>query len=75
MRYYPAIQSKFACATSKNSNERLFFVPGPLMQQQGLVSIFHAKWVIVMMSVYSLIVAREGPVIWMLGPTNLFANN
>ena len=28
------------------SNEHLFCVPGPLMERQGAVSIFHAKWVI-----------------------------
>ena len=60
MRYYPAVPSKFACATSKNSNEHLFCVPGPLMERQGVVSIFHSKWVILMMSVYSLVLTREG---------------
>ena len=60
MRYYPAVPSKFACATSKNSNEHLFCVPGPLMERQGAVSIFHAKRVILMMSVYSLVLTREG---------------
>ena len=59
----------------KYSNEHLFCVPVPVMERQESASIFHAKQVILMMSVYSLIVAREGPVIWMLGPTNLFANN
>jgi hypothetical protein len=57
MRYYPVVPSKFACATSKISNEHLFCVPGPLMERQGAVSIFHAKRVILMMSVYSLILA------------------
>jgi hypothetical protein len=61
-------QSKFACATSKNSNEHLFCVPGPLMERQGAVSIFHAKRVILMMSVYSLVLAREGLVIGMPSP-------
>ena len=68
MRYYHAVPNKFACATSKISNEHLFCVPGPLMEQQGAVSIFHAKRVILMMSVYSLILAREGLVIGMPSP-------
>jgi hypothetical protein len=42
---------------SKYSNEHLFCVPVPLMERQGAVSIFHAKRVILMMSVYSLILA------------------
>src|SRR3990170_2466651 len=63
MLYYPAVPSKFACSTSKISNEHMFCVPGPLMERQGAVSNFHAKRVILMMSVYSLVLAREGPVI------------
>jgi len=61
-------QSKFACAISKNSNEHLFCVPGPLMERQGAVSIFHAKRVILEMSVYSLVIARERLVIGMPSP-------
>ena len=68
MRYYPAFPSKFACATSKNSNEQLFCVPGLLMERQGAVNIFHAKQVILMTSVYSLVLAREGLVIGMPSP-------
>ena len=68
MRYYPAVPSKFARATSKNSNEHLFCVPGPLMERQGVVSIFPAKKVILLMSVYSLVLAREGMVIGMPSP-------
>ena len=68
MWYYPAIPSKFACATSKNSNERLFCVHGSLMERQGVVSIFHSKRVILMMSVYSLVLTREGLVIGMPSP-------
>ena len=60
MRYYPTVPSKFACATSKISNEHLFCVLGPLMKRQGAVSIFHAKRVILMTSVYSLFLTREG---------------
>ena len=68
MRYYPVVPSKFACATSKTSNEHLFCVPGPLMERQGAVSIFHAKRVILKMSVYSLVIARERLVIGMPSP-------
>jgi hypothetical protein len=60
MQYYPAVPSKFACATSKISNKHMFCVPGPLMERHGVVSIFHAKRVILMMGVYSLVLAREG---------------
>ena len=67
MRYYPAILSKFASAT-KYSNEHLFCVPVPLMERQGMVSIFHAKRVILEMSVYSLIIARERLVFGMPSP-------
>ena len=60
MRYYPAVPSKFASTTSKISNKHLFCVPEPLMERQGAVSIFHVKRVILMMSVYSLVLTREG---------------
>ena len=74
MWYYSAVPSKFACATSKYSNEHLFCVPVPLMEQQGAVSIFHAKMVILMMGVYSLVLAREGLVIGMPSPMIKIAN-
>jgi len=38
------------------------------MERQGAVSIFHAKRVILMMSVDSLVLAREGLVIGMPSP-------
>ena len=68
MRYYSAVPSKFACATSKYSNEHLFCVPALLMERQGALSIFHAKPVILIVSIYSLVLAREGPVIGMPSP-------
>ena len=37
----------------------LFCVPVPLMKRQGVANIFHARWVILTMSVYSLVIARE----------------
>ena len=60
MRYYSVVPSKFACATSNHSNKHLFCVPVLLMERQWVVSIFHAKRVILMTSVYSLVLAREG---------------
>ena len=59
MRYYPTVPSKLACATSKHSNKNLFCVPVPLMKRQGAVSIFHARWVILMTSVYSLVIHEK----------------
>jgi hypothetical protein len=38
------------------------------MEQQWVVSIFHAKRVILMMGVYSLVIARERLVIGMPSP-------
>jgi hypothetical protein len=70
MRYYSAVPSKFACATSNHSNKHLFYVPVPLMEWQGVVSIFHAKRVILTMGVYSLVIARERLVIGMPSPVN-----
>ena len=53
----------------------MFCVPGPLMERQGVVSIFRAKRVILMMSVYSLVLAWEGPVIGMPCPMIKITNN
>ena len=53
----------------------MFCVPVPLMKRQGAVNIFHAKRVILMMSVYSLVLAREGLVIGMPSPRIKIANN
>ena len=68
MRYYSAVPSKFACATSNHSNKHPFCVLVPLMERQGAVGIFHAKWVILKMSVYSLVIAQERLVIGMPSP-------
>ena len=65
MWYYSAVPSKFACAASNHSNKHLFCVPVPLMERHGVVSIFHAKRVILTMGVYSLVIARERLVIGM----------
>ena len=75
MRYLPAVPSKFACATSNHSNKHLFCVPVPLMKRQGVVSVFHAKWVTLTMGVYSLVIARERLVIGMPSPMIKTKNN
>ena len=54
MQYYSVVPSKFACATSKYSND---CVPVPLMEWQGAFIIFHAKrvilrWVFIHLSLY-----------------------
>ena len=43
-------------------------MPGLFIERQEAVGIFHAKWVNLMMSVYSLIIAREGAVIGIPSP-------
>jgi len=68
MRYYPPIPSKFACATRKHSNKHMLCVPVPLMERQGVVSIFHAKRVILTMGVYSFVIAWERLAIAMPSP-------
>ena len=46
-----------------------FCVLVPLMKRQGVANIFHARRVILMMNVYSLVIAREsGKVIGMPSP-------
>src|SRR3989337_2086233 len=59
MRYFLAVPSKFACANSNFQNHFPFCVPVPLMRRKGVANIFHARWVILTMSVYSLVIARE----------------
>src|SRR3990170_6781024 len=59
MRYSHAVLSKFVCAISNFQNELPFWVPVPLMKRQGVANIFHASCVILKMSVYSLVIARE----------------
>ena len=59
MRCFLAVLSKFVCANSKFQNKFLFCVPVPLMKRQGVANIFHARCVILKMSVYSLVIARE----------------
>ena len=46
----------------------MFCVPVPLMERQWVVSIFHAKRVILTMGVYSPVIARERLVIGMPSP-------
>ena len=57
--YFHVVPSKFVCANSNFQNEFPFCVPVPLMKQQGVDNIFHARCVILKMIVYSLVIARE----------------
>jgi hypothetical protein len=59
MRYSRAVLSKFVCAISSFQNKFPFCVLVPLMKRQGVANIFHARCVILKMSVYSLVIARE----------------
>jgi len=59
MRYFLVVLSKFACAISNFQNKLLFCVPVPLARRWGVAGIFHARCVILTMSVYSLVIARE----------------
>ena len=59
MRYSRAVPSKFVCANSNFQNEFPFCVLVPLMKRQGVANIFHARCVILKMSVYPLVIARE----------------
>jgi hypothetical protein len=59
MRYFHAVLRKFAYANSNFQNKFLFCVPIPLMKRQGVANIFHARYFILTMSVYSLVIARE----------------
>src|SRR6266566_2091587 len=59
MRYFHAVPSKIVCSNSNFQNEFPFCVPVPLMKRQGVANIFHARYVILKMSVYSPVIARE----------------
>ena len=59
MRYSFAVPSKFVCDISNIQNNFPFCVLVPLMKRQGVANIFHARCVILNMSVYSLVIARE----------------
>ena len=59
MRYFYAVLSKFACAISNFQNKFLFCVLVPLARWWGMANIFYPRCVILKMSVYSLVIARE----------------
>ena len=59
MRYFRAVLRTFVCASSNFQNKFPFCVLLPLMKRQGVANIFHARCVILKMSVYSLAIARE----------------
>ena len=54
MQYSFAVLSKFACAISNFQNKFHFCVLVPLMKRQGVANIFHARCVILKMSVIQL---------------------
>ena len=55
MRYFHAVLSKFVCAISNFQNKFPFCV----LVSLRVVNIFHARYVILKMGVYSLVIARE----------------
>ena len=57
MRYIRVVLSKFVCAIYNFQNEFPFCVLAPLMKRQGVANIFHARCVILKMSVYSPVIA------------------
>ena len=59
MRYSFAVLRKFLCAISNFQNKLLFCVFVPPAKQWVVANIFHARCVILTMSVYSLVIARE----------------
>ena len=59
MRYFHGILSKLACAEYNFQNKFLFCVLVSLMERWGVANIFHARCVILTMSVYSLVIARD----------------
>ena len=59
MQYFRVVLSKFVCANSNFQNEFPFCVSVPLMKWQGWPIFFHARCLILNMSVYSLVIARE----------------
>ena len=59
MRDFHAVPSKFVCANSNFQNKFHFCVTILLMKRQGVVNIFHVWYLILMMSVYSLVIPQE----------------
>ena len=59
MRYFRVVLRKFVCAIYNFQNKFPFCVPVPLMKRQGVANIIYARCVILKMSVYSLVIARD----------------
>ena len=59
MHYLCVVLSKFVCAISNFQNEFPFCVLVLLVKRQGVDNIFHARCLILKMSVYSLVIAQE----------------
>ena len=61
---YLPFQVNLHVPNSKPSNDNLFCMPESLMQRLGVVSIFHAMWVILTMNVYSLVIHERMACNW-----------
>ena len=59
MQYFSVVLSKFSCAISNFQNKLIFCVFVSLAERWGVANIFHARCVILKMSVYSLVIAWE----------------
>ena len=57
--YSFAVLRKFVCAISNFQNKLLFCVFVSLVERWWVANIFHARCVILKMSVYSLVIAQE----------------
>ena len=59
MWYFHAVPSKFARANTKFQNNFSVLCARTAHEAEGVANIFHARCVILKMSVYSLVIARE----------------
>jgi hypothetical protein len=59
MRYFNAVPSKFACAISKFQNNISVLCARTAHEAEGVANFFLARRIILTMSDYSLVIARE----------------
>ena len=59
MWYFNAVPSKFACAISKFQNNFFVLCARTAHEAEGVANFFHARRIILTMSVYSFVIARE----------------
>ena len=57
--YFHVVPSKFVCAISNFQNKISLLCARTTHEAAGVANIFHARCVILKMSVYSLVIARE----------------